>query len=238
MRDLMAGIQVWRGVDRGQTEMGWLHGRHSFSFGQYYNPQRLGYRSLRVLNDDVVEPGGGFGEHGHSNMEIITWILAGELTHADSTGNRELLRPGEVQVMTAGRGIRHSEMNGSRERQVHFLQIWIEPQAQGLEPAYGQRAFEQSRRANQWQLLVSSDGADESMRIHQDARLQVADLNGEIKLGLSIGTNRYGYLHMATGSVKVGDELLVAGDALPFSGPATLELEAEQDSQVLLFDLA
>src|SRR6478672_6188502 len=188
-------FQVRRANDRGTTEIGWLHSRHSFSFGRYYDPRNMGYRSLRVINDDVVEPGTGFGEHGHDNMEIITWVLKGELRHRDSTGTDGVIRPGEVQTMTAGRGIRHSEMNPSASEAVHLLQIWIEPSAYSLTPSYAQKAFSEEGRANQWQLLVSPGAHDESLQIHQDAKLNVAELDTGKKIELELKENRHGYVH-------------------------------------------
>src|SRR4029078_772614 len=170
-------FEVPPGQKRGTTEIGWLHSRHSFSFGRYYDPQNMGYRSLRVINDDIVEPNSGFGEHGHDNMEIITWVLKGTLRHRDSTGTDGVIRPGEVQTMTAGRGIRHSEINPSSSEAVHLLQIWIEPSQQNLTRAYAQKAFDKSGRDSKWQVLASPDSRDGSLVIHQDAILSVAELN-------------------------------------------------------------
>ena len=172
-------LTIRRAEDRGKTELRWLHGRHSFSFGRYYDPNNLGYRSLRVINDDIVEPASGFGEHGHDNMEILTWVLEGTLHHRDSTGTDGDLRPGELQAMTAGRGIRHSEVNDSPTERVHLLQIWIEPDTLNLTPAYAQKPFPREGRRGQWQMLASPDGRDDSMRIHQDAILSVAELGRE-----------------------------------------------------------
>src|SRR4051812_10814393 len=165
------------GQKRGTTEIGWLHSRHSFSFGRYYDPQNMGYRSLRVINDDIVEPSGGFGGHGDDNMEIITWGIKSTLRHADSTGTDGEIRPGEVQTMTAGRGIRHSEINPSSSEAVHLLQIWIEPSGLNLAPSYAQKAFDKSGRDGKWQVLASPDSRDNSLVIHQDAILRVAELS-------------------------------------------------------------
>jgi len=156
-------FQVRPGQQRGTTEIGWLHSFHSFSFGRYYDPNNMGYRSLRVINDDIVEPRGGFGEHGHDNMEIITWVIKGTLRHADSTGTDGEIRPGEVQTMTAGRGIRHSEINPSSSEAVHLLQIWIEPNQLNLAPSYSQKAFDKSGRDGKWQVLASPDRRDSSL---------------------------------------------------------------------------
>jgi redox-sensitive bicupin YhaK (pirin superfamily) len=223
---------------RGRTELRWLHGRHSFSFGRYYDPNNLGYRSLRVINDDIIEPASGFGEHGHDNMEILTWVLEGALHHQDSTGSDGELRPGELQAMTAGRGIRHSEVNDSPTERVHLLQIWIEPDTVGLPPSYGQKAFARDGRLGKWQTLASPDGRNESMRIHQDAVLSVTDLRPGQQIDLQSAANRHAYVHVAYGTVRVGETRLNSGDAITFAGPESLTFAASEESQVLYFDLA
>lgn len=223
---------------RFRTEIGWLHSWHSFSFGRHYDPNNMGYRTLRVINDDIVEPRGGFGEHGHDNMEIITWVIKGELRHGDSTGTDDVIRPGEVQAMTAGRGIRHSEVNPSATEAVHLIQIWIEPDRQNLEPSYRQKKFDQSGRTNQWQTIASADGRADSMVIHQDARLRVGELSRGKHLTASLADRRHGYLHVAYGTVQVGDTNLTAGDAITFEGATSLDVAAIEDSQLLFFDLA
>jgi redox-sensitive bicupin YhaK (pirin superfamily) len=229
---------VRRSEDRGKTEAGWLHGRHSFSFGRYFDPKNLGYRSLRVINDDVIEPASGFGEHGHDNMEIVTWVLEGTLRHRDSTGGDGELRPGELQAMTAGHGIRHSEFNDSPSERVHLLQIWIEPDTQGLQPEYGQKAFPREGRNGHWQTLASPDGRNGSMRIHQDAVLSVADLGSGKGVSLELEINRHAYVHVAFGAVQFGETALKAGDAVTFTGPENLIFTADEESQILFFDLA
>lgn len=231
-------LTVRRSEDRGTTELRWLHGRHSFSFGRYYNPNNMGYRSLRVINDDIVEPASGFGEHGHDNMEILTWVLEGTLHHQDSTGSDGDLRPGELQAMTAGSGIRHSEVNDSPTKRVHLLQIWLEPDTLNLEPAYGQKTFAADARRGTWQTLASPDGRDSSMRIHQDAILSVADVGAGSEVMLRLDANRHAYVHVAFGSVRVGDATLKSGDALTFAGPENLIFTASDESQILWFDLA
>ncbi len=230
--------EVRRAEDRGATELGWLHSRHSFSFGRYHDPQRMGYRSLRVLNDDVVEPGAGFGEHGHDHMEIISWVLDGALRHRDSTGGGGVIRPGTLQVMSAGTGIRHSEMNASDAERVHFLQVWIEPAERDLEPRYAERAFPAEGRRDRWQLVASGDGRDGSLLIHRDAALSIATLGAGARLTASIGEGRHGYLHVARGSVTADGAALNAGDALAFAGPDRFELVGGEPSELLLFDLA
>ena len=229
---------VRRSEDRGKTEAGWLHGRHSFSFGRYYDPNNLGYRSLRVINDDVIEPASGFGEHGHDNMEILTWVLEGTLHHRDSTGSDGDLRPGELQAMTAGRGIRHSEFNDSPNERVHLLQIWIEPDTLNLQPTYGQKAFAREGRDGKWQTLASPDGRNGSMRIHQDATLSVAEIRSGEQVSLELGANRHAYVHVAYGNVQVGDTTLKSGDAITLAGAERLSFTAGEDSQILFFDLA
>jgi redox-sensitive bicupin YhaK (pirin superfamily) len=229
---------IRRAEDRGKTELRWLHGRHSFSFGRYYDPNNLGYRSLRVINDDIIEPASGFGEHGHDNMEILTWVLEGTLHHRDSTGSDGTLQPGELQAMTAGRGIRHSEVNDSPTERVHLLQIWIEPDTLNLSPAYGQKQFLREGRRGKWQTLASPDGRDGSMRIHQDAVLSVTEWGGGERVALLLDKGRYAYLHVAYGAVTAGEFSLKAGDAVTFSGPERLEFVASEESQLLFFNLA
>jgi redox-sensitive bicupin YhaK (pirin superfamily) len=231
-------LTVRRAEDRGRTELRWLHSWHSFSFGRYYDPENLGYRALRVINDDIVEPASGFGEHGHDNMEILTWVLEGTLHHRDSTGGDGELKPGELQAMTAGRGIRHSEFNDSATEPVHLLQIWIEPDALQLTPSYGQKPFPREGRRAKWQVLASPDGRQESMRIHQDAILSVAELSEGEKVALELGPKRHAYVHVAFGEVSVGDTSLTSGDAITFAGPENLTFTASEESQILYFDLA
>jgi hypothetical protein len=231
-------FQVRPGKQRGKTEIGWLHSYHSFSFGRYYDPNNMGYRSLRVINDDIVEPRGGFGEHGHDNMEIITWVINGALRHGDSTGTDDEIRPGEVQAMTAGRGIRHSEINPSSSEAVHLLQIWIEPSKLNLAPAYSQKPFDKSGRDGKWQVLASPDSRADSLLIHSDAILSVAELKAEGRLNAALGEGRHGYLHVAFGNVTVGDQVLSGGDAITFAGSTSLDIVASEDSQLLFFDLA
>ena len=231
-------LQVRRGDQRGRTDLGWLHSRHSFSFGSYHDPNRMFFRSLRVLNDDVVEPDSGFGEHGHDNMEIISWVLDGELAHEDSTGTRGVLRPGDAQVITAGRGIRHSEMNASQSDTVHFLQIWVMPASRDLEPSYAQSSFPKEERRNRWQLIASHDGREDSLRIHQDALLRIADLEEGRRLDLIIDSKRHGYLHVAIGSVRIRGETLSAGDAVELTNADRLDIDAIEESEFLFFDLS
>ena len=238
MTATQAQIQLRPGDRRGRTNYRWLHSRHSFSFGHYYDPENINYRSLRVINDDVVAPGGGFPQHPHENMEIITWVLEGGVAHKDSTGAGGVIRPGDLQMMTAGRGIEHSEMNASTTEPVHLLQIWIEPDERDLQPSYRQQHFVQEARKNRWQILVSPDQRDGSMRIHQDAVLSVAEISEGASVGFSLQADRHGYVHVAYGEVAIGELRLKAGDAVTITGPASLKIEARAASQVLWFDLA
>ncbi|XAM01260.1 pirin family protein [Phycisphaeraceae bacterium D3-23] len=234
-------LNIFRGEQRGRTRLGWLDSSHSFSFGRHMDPDRMGYRALRVINDDVIAPGGGFGEHPHADMEIMTWVLSGALRHGDSLNNSELLRPGELQRMTAGRGIRHSEFNASQDEPVHLLQVWIEPSERGLAPAYGQRAFPAQGRRGRWQTLASGRAAEsggEAFSIAQDASLRVAELEASSSLTLGVEPRRFGYLHVATGLVMLDGTALAAGDAAEVAGPAELALVGVEPAQVLAFDLA
>ncbi|MEM6393491.1 MAG: pirin family protein [Planctomycetota bacterium] len=226
------------GNSRGHTDLGWLDSRHSFSFGRFHDPNRMSFRSLRVLNDDRVVPGAGFGEHPHRDMEILTWVLDGALKHGDSIGNLKALRPGELQAMTAGTGIVHSEFNASDTDPVHFIQVWIEPRAAGVQPRYDQKAFDASGRANRWQTVASGHGVEGALPIDQDAELRVADVSAGALVEVRVDADRYGYLHVATGSVTVGDQTLVAGDALAIEGDAALTITGVTDAQLLGFDLA
>ena len=231
---------------RGQTEIGWLKSRHSFSFGDYYDPENMGFGVLRVINEDWVQPAAGFDTHGHKNMEIITYILEGELAHKDSTGGTGSIRPGEVQVMTAGKGILHSEFNGSDTEAVHLLQIWILPDAAGTPPGYQQKPFAPEELHNRFRLLVSSDGAEGSLPIKQDAKLHAARFDAGFAAVIEFEKGRKYWLHIARGAVvlshdgapKLQKKKLVAGDALAVEEESgTLAITAEGGAEVLLFDL-
>lgn len=246
-RTTLPNIDVIRSDSRGKTEIGWLIARHSFSFGRYYDPARMGFRSLRVINDDWVKPSRGFGMHEHDNMEILTWVLEGEIAHKDSTGNAGVIRPGDAQLMSAGRGIMHSEMNPSSTQPVHLLQIWIEPMARDLQPGYQQRAFPHEGRKNRWQTIAAPVDRDQPARaaqdtggplhIHQDARVSVAELDVNASVDLAIAEKRHAYLHVAYGSVRVGNLTLSTGDAVTFAGPSGLKITASEPTQLVLFDL-
>lgn len=228
--------------ERGLTDIGWLHSRHSFSFGQYRDERNMGYSVLRVINDDIIAPGQGFGEHPHRDMEIITWMIDGSLRHGDSLGNMRELRPGELQAMSAGTGIRHSEFNASDSKPAHLLQIWIEPSRRGITPRYDQKTFPADRRAGTWDTLAAGPAqlgdAPHAMPIHQDAVIRVVDLEAGQAVPVQVKGNRRAYLHLATGSATIDGQSLTAGDAVTLDGPANLTLTAAGPrSQALWFDL-
>jgi redox-sensitive bicupin YhaK (pirin superfamily) len=224
--------------DRGHFDHGWLDTYHTFSFGDYYDPQQMGFRALRVINEDRVAPGGGFGMHGHRDMEIVTCVLSGALEHKDSLGHGEVLRPGEMQHMSAGRGIRHSEFNPSATEPVHLYQIWLLPRTTGLTPSYSQKAFDASARASNWQLVASPDGAEGSLKIEQDARILLANLGSAGVLEFNFAANRHGWLQILRGTVGLNDSELEAGDGVAISNESLLKLAAQSPAEVMLFDLA
>jgi redox-sensitive bicupin YhaK (pirin superfamily) len=224
---------------RGEVDLGWLRSRHSFSFGHYYDPAWMGFGPLRVINDDTVAPGGGFAPHRHANMEIVSVVLDGALAHKDSAGNEGVIRAGDVQWMSAGHGIEHSEYNGSDAAPVHFLQVWIQPDRLNAAPAYDQKHFAPEARRARWAALVSPDGADGAIAIRQDATLRATRLLPGDALEAALEPARRYWLHVATGQVAVGERVLGAGDALGWvDEAATLALRGLGDaSDVLLFDL-
>jgi quercetin 2,3-dioxygenase len=224
--------------DRGHFNHGWLDTYHTFSFGDYYDPTHMGFRSLRVINEDRIAPGGGFGMHGHRDMEIVTCVLSGALEHKDSLGNGGVLRPGEFQHMTAGRGIRHSEFNPSPDEPTHLYQIWLLPRDPGLPPSYSQTAFDATGRTNRWQLVASPDGADGSLKIQQDAQIYLSTLSEGQEQTFDLANGRHAWLQILRGSVDTNGTLLSAGDALAASSEAQLLLHAKSPSEVMLFDLA
>jgi len=229
---------IRKGQDRGHFNHGWLDTYHTFSFGDYYDPQQMGFRALRVINEDRVAPGGGFGMHGHRDMEIVTCVLSGALEHKDSLGHGEVLRPGEMQHMSAGRGIRHSEFNPSESEPVHLYQIWLLPRASGLTPSYSQKAFAPDARKGKWQLVASPDGAEGSLKIETDARIMLANLTASRSLDFTFAPNHYGWLQVLRGSVSLNDTELHAGDAVAISDESLLKLTAQNPAEVMLFDLA
>jgi redox-sensitive bicupin YhaK (pirin superfamily) len=229
--------QIRRSNERGLADHGWLKSLHTFSFADYYDPKHMGVGPLRVINEDRVQPGGGFGTHGHRDMEIISYVLDGELAHKDSMGNGSVIRPGDVQRMSAGTGVRHSEFNGSKERPVHFLQIWIEPKYRGIEPGYEEKRFTDEDKRGRLRLIASADGADGSVLIHQDARLYAGLFTGGESAQLPLPAQRQAYVQVARGSITANGERLATGDALQLTPAQTLVLEDGADAEVLVFDL-
>jgi len=221
---------------RGHAEHGWLDSWHTFSFADYYDPTYMGFSVLRVINEDFVAPGKGFPTHGHRDMEIVTWILEGALEHKDSLGSGSVIRPGEVQRMSAGTGIRHSEFNPSKTEPVHLLQIWLLPDRQGVTPGYEQKRFDDAELANRLRLLASPDGAAGSVTIHQDARLYVARLD-RTELTHALAPGRRAWVQVARGEVALNGQLLAAGDGAALENEATVSLAAADGAEVLLFDL-
>ena len=228
---------IRRSGDRGLADHGWLKSRHSFSFAEYYDPEHMGYRSLRVINDDIVAGGGGFGMHPHRDMEIISYILSGALRHQDSLGNSAEMRAGEVQRISAGAGVLHSEFNASTTESVHFLQIWIVPNQKGGTPAYGERSFAEIE-ANEWCLVASGDGREGSLLIRQDADVWLAKLDAGAELDLPVREGRGIWCHLAEGGLRVDGELIEGGDALMVEDEPPVKIRATQPSQVICFDLA
>jgi hypothetical protein len=231
-------IEVRRADERGRTDWGWLDSRHTFSFGDYYDPRHVGFRSLRVLNDDRVKHGAGFGTHGHSEMEILSYVLEGALEHKDSMGTGSVIRPGEIQFMRAGTGVTHSEYNASKTEPVHFLQIWILPDARGLAPAYDQRPVDERAARKGFALLASRDGREGSIHVHQDMELVVAKLAAGERRSRPIPDGRYAWVHVARGRVRLNGIDLEEGDGAALTPETSIALEGASDAEVLAFDLA
>lgn len=229
--------QIRLASERGFADHGWLQSRHSFSFADYYDPRHVEFGALRVINEDRVAPGAGFGRHGHRDMEIISYVLQGQLAHADSLGTGAELRAGDVQRMSAGRGVQHSEFNASATEPVHFLQIWITPSEKGLVPEYEQKHFTAADKRGRLCLIVSPRGEDGALRIHQDARVYAGLLDAAESAQLAIAANRRLYVHVARGSVQANGKTLRAGDALLATDADRLQLRDGQDAEVLVFDL-
>lgn len=236
--ELTVMITIRSAADRGVTRLPWLDSRHTFSFGAYMDAEHHQFRALRVINDDWVAPGGGFDTHGHRDMEILTYVLSGHLEHRDSMGNGEVIRPGEWQAMTAGRGIQHSEFNPSLVEPVHLLQIWILPDRKGHTPGYQQRLFAANETAEEWRLVASLDGADGSLVIHQDARLYLAKPGTGQRVRHKLAAGRGAFLHIANGSVTVNGHALTAGDGIAVEDEPVIEVVGDTGGDVLLFDLA
>jgi redox-sensitive bicupin YhaK (pirin superfamily) len=223
--------------ERGYADHGWLKSYHSFSFADYYDPRHVGFGPLRVINEDRIAPGTGFGTHGHRDMEIISYVLEGALAHRDSMGNGSTMVPGDVQRMSAGRGVTHSEFNHDASGITHFLQIWIEPEVTGIEPSYEQKHFDAAAKRGRLRLIASPDGAEGSVSLHRDARIYAALLDGAERAVHSLARGRSAYLHVARGRVDVNGRRLAAGDALKLADIAEILLEKGEGAEVLLFDL-
>jgi redox-sensitive bicupin YhaK (pirin superfamily) len=230
-------MQIRRSDERGAAEFGWLRSRHTFSFGSYHDPKYMGFGVLRVINEDRVEPGQGFQTHGHRDMEIVSYVLAGALEHKDSLGTGSVIRPGDVQRMSAGTGIHHSEFNHSKAEGVHFLQIWILPERDGIAPSYEQKHFTEDERRGRLRLVGSRDGRDGSVTIHQDVDLYTALLTEGDRLTLALRAGRDGWLQVASGEVTLNGERLVEGDGIAVAEAGMLAIESRGNAEILLFDM-
>ena len=231
-------LTVRKSADRGHADHGWLQSHHSFSFADYHDPAHMGWGNLRVINEDYVAPGTGFGTHGHRDMEIVTYVIAGLLAHKDSMGNGTDIPPGDVQRMSAGRGVRHSEFNHAPDQTTHLFQIWIEPRETGGEPGYEQKSFADANKRGRLRLIASENGADGSVTIHADAAIHAGLFDGDERAEAPLSPGRLAYVHMARGALTVNGERLAAGDALALEGESRLVLEAGDGAEVLVFDLA
>jgi redox-sensitive bicupin YhaK (pirin superfamily) len=231
-------ISIRKAEDRGTSRISWLDSRHTFSFSDYYDPQHMGFRSLRVINDDRVAPAGGFGTHGHRDMEIITYVLEGELAHADSLGTGSVIRPGDVQKMSAGTGIRHSEFNNSQTQPVHFLQIWIIPDRNGVAPGYEQLSFSRESKLGKLLLVASNEKRDGLIHIQQDAKMYVTVLDSaDQRVEHTLAAGRHAWVHVARGSAVVNGNALKEGDGAAITAESKIEISGAPSGEVLLFDL-
>ena len=230
-------IAIRRADERGRTDWGWLDSRHTFSFGEYFDPGHMGFRSLRVVNDDRVTPGAGFGTHGHRDMEILSYVLEGGLEHKDSSGGGGVIRPGEIQFMRAGTGVRHSEYNASNVEPVHFLQIWIVPDTNGLRPRYDQQPFDADAARRGFVTLASKDGRDGSIQVQQDVSLLVTRLAAGGEREHPLAPERHAWVHVARGDVSLRSHDLGEGDGAALSGEKSVRLTGRGDAEVLVFDL-
>jgi len=231
-------LELRKANDRGYADHGWLKSLHSFSFADYYDPEHMGFGALRVINEDRIQPGTGFGTHGHRDMEIISYVLDGALAHKDSMGNGSAIVPGDVQRMSAGKGVLHSEFNHTKDGVTHFLQIWIEPNETGIAPGYEQKHFDAASKRGRLRLVASPDGRDGSVCIHQDAYMYAALLGAEDRLAHGMAPGRRAYVHLARGRVSVNGQALEEGDALKATDTGELVLDQADGAEVLLFDLA
>ncbi|MBI3368070.1 MAG: pirin family protein [Burkholderiales bacterium] len=231
-------ITLRRAQDRGFADHGWLKSHHSFSFADYHDPAHMGYGNLRVINEDRISPGTGFGTHGHQDMEIVSYVLEGALAHRDSLGNGAAIVPGEVQRMSAGTGVRHSEFNHAKDETTHFLQIWLLPSQRGIAPGYEQKAFSEADKRGRLRLVASPDGRDGSVTIHADAAIRAGLFDGDEGAQLPLDPERLTYVHVARGEVDVNGQRLAAGDAAKLRAEGQLRISKGQQAEVLVFDLA
>ncbi len=231
-------LTIRKANDRGHFDFGWLDTRHSFSFGEYSDPRHMGFRALRVINEDIVRGGGGFGTHPHRDMEIVTYVLAGALAHKDSMGNGSVIRPDEVQRMSAGTGVTHSEHNASASEPVHLLQIWLLPATTGTAPSYEQRTFGRDEKLGRLRLVGAPDGRDGAVTIHQDVALYASVLDPGMRVTHALAPGRHAWVQMVRGRARVTDSPLAAGDGAALSDERAVEVRAETESELLLFDLA
>ncbi|WP_447981819.1 pirin family protein [Achromobacter kerstersii] len=231
-------LTIRRAAERGHANHGWLDSFHTFSFANYYDPAHMGFGALRVINDDRIAAGRGFGTHGHRDMEIITYVLDGAIAHKDSMGSGSTIQPGNVQRMSAGRGVMHSEFNPLPDTETHMLQIWIEPDVTGIAPEYEERSFSDAQKRGRLQALVSPDGEDGSMKIHQDARLYGGLFDGDESATLNLAAGRRSWVHVARGSIVVNGTELSTGDAVAITDESRVELSGGKQAEVLVFDLA
>ncbi len=231
-------IAIRKSDQRGKSDHGWLDSKHSFSFAGYYDPAHMGFRTLRVINEDEVAPGMGFGRHPHRDMEIVSYVISGALAHQDSMGNGSVIRPGEVQRMSAGTGVTHSEMNPSKTEPVHFLQIWLLPAQQGIRPSYEQKAFADDQRRAKLRIVASPDGRDGSVTIHTDASLYSTLLEPGERVTHSIARGRHAWVQVVRGAIDVNGQRLAQGDGAAVSDEASLDIEGREGAEVLVFDLS
>ncbi len=230
-------LQILKNNQRGAADHGWLQSNHSFSFGHYYNPNEMGFGPLLVINEDRVQPSRGFGTHGHDNMEIISYVLNGALEHKDSMGNGSVIRNGDVQRMSAGRGVLHSEFNHSSTERVHFLQIWIAPNVRDIEPSYEEKHFDAASKTGRLRLIASADGRDGSVLIHQDASVYASILNADHQLTYTLSPDRTAYVHLIRGQVEINGIPLQTGDAIKIREESLLEIRNAVEAELMLFDL-
>ncbi len=230
-------LTIRRSEERGHANHGWLDSHHSFSFANYHDPEHMGWGNLRVINEDRIAPGTGFGTHGHRDMEIISYVLQGNLAHKDTMGNVKGIPPGDVQRMSAGRGVQHSEFNHAPDQQTHFLQIWIQPDVTGIEPSYEQKSFTEQDKRGRLRLVASSDAADGSVKLNADARLYAGLFDGDENASLQLPKGRKGYVHLVRGELEVNGKPLKGGDAALLQEEAEVRLGKGRDAEVLVFDL-